>query len=66
MSFARFTAVGLLALDVLAAILVFFGVSYLRGLGGSGWNYVLALLSVPVLFISISWETMAINPGSGK
>ena len=54
MSFARFTAVGLLALDVLAAILVFFGVSYLRGLGGSGWNYVLALLSVPVLFISFA------------
>ena len=51
MNLTRLTAFGLLVFDVLATVLVFVGISYLRGFGGADWNYVLALLALPVAFI---------------
>ena len=54
MKSARLTTLGLLVLDILATLLVFVAISYLRGIAAADWNYVLALLSLPVVLVVLA------------
>ena len=51
---SRLISLALLGLDISAAVLAFVAVSYLRGLGGGGWDYIYALLTVPAVLMALA------------